>query len=162
MFKGNLKPVIRDNTLVFRLSATYRILFFIIAALLAVGIIYSPKDSVNLWIPALIAVISIAGGMYTERWIFSKKDSMVQYLLGIPFIPFLRRKEEFGLDEIHEFIIEKSSGYKRKKETMLITVLESGERYEIDSLPGTGGEKILAEHAEIASEFCGKPLRTIP
>jgi len=161
MFKGNLKPVIRDNVLVFRLPAVHRILFFIIAALLTVGIIYSPGDSPKLWIPALVAAVSLAGGMYTESWIFSKKDSRVQYLLGIPFIPFLRRKEEFGLDEIHEFIIDGSYGHKRKKETMLITVLKSGERYEIESLPGTGGEKILYEHADIASEFCGKPLRNI-
>ncbi len=160
MRESNLKFRIKNSKLYFSLPVWHRIQFFFITSMLFTGIIFSEKGTHGLWIPAAICVISFLGGLYTEKWIFDKEKSSVSYLRGIPFIPFVWKRIEFNFGDIDRFLFETITRQHGKKNGMFITVLKTGERYEIDSSYKEPGREELLRRAHYTAQFCEIELKT--
>jgi hypothetical protein len=76
-----------ENLIVIRLSRWFRAPFAAVAALLLWGMIGSGSDPLAL---ILVAAISVAAGLYNDRWILDRDRRVAEYHLGVLFL--FRRK----------------------------------------------------------------------
>ena len=73
MFKNGLRLKITSTKAVLALNPVKRIPFFLMFFILLIGLVYSEPGEPRMWIPAAIAVLSLLGGLYTEKWVFNER-----------------------------------------------------------------------------------------
>ena len=153
MVNMRLQCKITESKALFYLSPVKRALFFFITGILLVGILFSVPGTPRLWIPEVVAVLSLLGGLYSEKWSFNKKTGSVFYFRGLPV---LGKTTRFSLDSIEEIRFTLIENQSRKPRAVLFILLENGELYDIDAAYGKTLVKELQKKTELIAEFCQK------
>ncbi len=158
MFKNGLHLKITGTKAVLALNPLKRIPFFLMFFILLIGLVYSEPGAPRMWIPAVIAVLSLLGGLYTEKWIFNKSTDTVTAFRGLLF---WGERSRFPLSSIREVRFTESGNEIRKKRSILFIFLHDGEMHNVDSAYGRAQCENLYKRAQLIADFCGRKL-TIP
>jgi len=157
MLTRGLQLTVKNSQIILKTSLIKRIPFLFITLILLIGIFSSERGTPRLWIPIAAAVLSMIGGLYTEKWRFNTIPGTVYYYRGLPFLANEIVFPLSSLEEIRFTLIENKT---RRKRAILYAVLTTGKRYDIDDAYGKTATESLLGKAKIIAELCEVPLST--
>ncbi len=159
MFLNNeLHLKITGTKAVLALNPVKRIPFFLIFIILSIGLSFSERSAPRMWIPALMAVLSLLGGLYSEKWDFDTVLDTVVYFRGLPF---LGKKIIFPLSSIEEIRFTHLDKHVRKQRSALAAFLKNGKQYNLDFAYGRTQTESLHKRGQLLAGFCNRPLTEI-
>jgi len=161
-----------ENRLFLSLPLRFRVLFFIIAGFICLGLIISGQFHPT---PMVIILISVASALYNESWRFDGKLETVEHRFGLVFLfkrtvialdtiqavtisRFVKGRiavpkpgEETGISKVGRFSLQKG----------LLTLsleLNDGRATVIETVPERAGKELERKGSTIA-RFCAVPFR---
>ncbi len=157
MLTRGLQLIVKNSQIILKISLIKRIPFLFITLILLIGIFSSDTGTPRLWIPIGATVLSVIGGLYTEKWRFNTISGTIYYYRGLPF---LAKEIVFPLSSLEEIRFTLIENQTRRKRAVLYAVLTTGKLYDIDDAYGKTATESLLGKAKIIAEFCEVPLLT--
>ncbi|MBN1835467.1 MAG: hypothetical protein JW820_06415 [Spirochaetales bacterium] len=170
-FRLTLKRL-RDGRMCLSVPVFYRALLGGIGLLILLALLFTapPGEDRGLFVPAntvplIVALLSLLGALYHERWIFDRPGDAVIHRVGVAFIRSVRR---YRISELTGLELEGTHGGRvpapgllMGRRGPLLTLWLNGRdrsQHRLETYaPAQGGR--AAETARALAEYCSLPLR---